>query len=286
MIAASIDPDLSDLLWKSKRNLEYHKSHLKEIALNEFLEEEKFFNKPAYFGKHIDDKREIFFLIQEFLDFSNMKIANSENHPEQWDKEDVLSCITAITKFHQNSKSTTVKNLQEFKPWKSTVLYKKLLSLIIAQSTQKNVITTLNQLMNEIDDLEHEASCIHLKKTVIHNDFNPRNIAIKKEGTPIIYDWELAMVDFPHRDIIELLSFILPENFTKEELLFYLKFHFNLYGSQLWKEWLRAYKYSLKVYIISRVSFYEVSGIVVKYDFSNRILNTAINMLNFMNEYE
>jgi len=286
IIAASIDPNLSDLLWKSKKNLEYHKCHVKEIDLNEFLNNEKFHNKPVYYGKHINTEREIFFLIQEFLDFSDMKVSNSENHPEKWQKNDILSTIKSITEFHQNSKSLEIKSIQEFKPWKSKPLYKTFLNLLINQSSQNHLIPSLTQLRDEIDNLENEHTSIHLKKTVIHNDFNPRNITIKKDGTPIIYDWELAMIDFPHRDIIELLSFVLPENFQKEELLFYLKFHFNLYGSQLWKEWLRAYKYSLKVYIISRVSFYEVSGIVVKYDFSNRVLNTAINMLNCINEYE
>lgn len=286
IIAASIDPELSDLLRKHKRNLEYQNSHLKEIDVYEYLDQIGYNNIPKYFGKHIDTKREIYFLIQEFIDFSSMKIYNSENNPEQWIQKEILATINAITKLHQNIKASEFENIQEFKPWKSKELYKKLLRLIVNESPKNDHAYPLNKLIDDIDDLESEAISINLKKTIIHNDFNPRNIVVKKDGTPLIYDWELAMIDFPHRDIIEFLSFVLPVNFKNEDLLFYLKYHHQLYDSEPWEEWLKAFRYTLKVYIITRVSFYEVSGILIKYDFSNRVLNTSLTMLKYLNEYE
>jgi len=286
IIAASIDPNLSDLLRTSKRHLEYEKCHLKEIELNEYLDSIGYKNIPTYYGKHIDTKRETYFLIQEFLDLANMKISNSENHPETWSQKDILSTIQAITKFHQNTNPSKLEHVQEFKPWKSIALYKKLLSLIISEPMDSEHVFPLTKLINDIDDLESDSKAIKLSKMVVHNDFNPRNIAIKNDGTPVIYDWELAMIDFPHRDIIEFLSFVLPKNFKNEDFLFYLKHHFQLYDSEPWGEWLKAYKYALKTYIISRVSFYEVSGILIKYEFSNRVLGTALTMLKYLNEHE
>ena len=109
---------------------------------------------------------------------------------------------------------------------------------------------------------------------------------MKKNGEPVIYDWELAVIDLPHRDIVEFLSFVLPVNFEREDLLFYLRSHFELYPHDSWEEWLKAYRYSLKVYIATRISFYEVSGILIKYDFSKRILTTAFRMLAFLNDDE
>jgi len=286
VIAASIDTDLSDLLKKSKRNLEYKKCHLKELELYEYLHDIKFTNIPTYYGKHINGEREIYFLIQEFLDFSEMKISNSENHPEYWTKQDILNTIETITTLHQAANVSELEHLEEFKPWRSLDLYHKLLQLIISERGLKEHVLPLKELINELGQLEGENASINLNKTVIHNDFNPRNIAIKKDGTPIIYDWELAIIDFSHRDIVEFLSFVLPKNFKKEDLMFYLKYHYQLYDSESWDEWLKAYRYSLKTYLITRVSFYEVSGILIKYEFSNRVLNTALKMLQYLNEHE
>ncbi len=286
MIAASINPELSDLLKRFKLNLEYNKCHLKEIELYEYLRGKGFENIPGYYGNHIDARREIYMLILERLDPSSMKIMNSENHPELWKQGDVLAVIKSISGYHQNSSLEDFEHVEEFKPWKSMELYKKLMSILITECTSDENQVALNGLYGEIDCLEKEALSINMRKTVIHNDFNPRNIAIAKDGFPIIYDWELAVKDFPHRDIMEFLSFVLPSNFKKEDFYFYLNEHYKLYPSSNWGEWLKACKYTLKVYIVTRLSFYEVSGILIKYDFSERVLNTALKMLKYLREDE
>jgi hypothetical protein len=44
------------------------------------------------------------------------------------------------------------------------------------------------------------------------------------------------------------------------------------------EEYLKATEMAIKTYICCRVSFYEVSGIVAKYDFSPRILAVSLRM--------
>lgn len=284
MVAASINPELSDLLKMSRANLEYNKCHVKEIEIYQYLHKKGFQNSPYYYGKHVNRGREIYMVIQEFLESSSMKLMNSENQPDLWTSEDILSVLQTITKFHQYTDVRELKHVQEFQPWKSTNLYKKLLMILITEYTDNDTVIALHKLHNELEDLQTEASAITLEKTVIHNDFNPRNIAIRKNGMPVIYDWELAMVDFPHRDIVEFLSFVLPVNFTKETLFNYLEKHFQMYASADWKLWKKAYIYSLKVYIVTRLSFYEVSSILVSYDFSKRVMQTALKMLKYLEE--
>ncbi|MGH1385693.1 phosphotransferase [Kordia sp.] len=283
-IAASINPELSDILKKSKRHLEYHNCHLKEIELYTYLHTNGFENMPKYFGKHVNPKREIFMLIQEFLPFAEMKIMNSENHPKSWKPADILSVLKIITKFHQEVTVEDFKHVQEFQPWKSAELYKKMMQILIAECAAEKDQIILKGLHEEIDELHYQASEILIEKTIIHNDFNPRNIAVRNNGEPVIYDWELAVIDLPQRDIVEFLSFTLLPDFKKDELYFYLKTHYQLYDAVDWNEWLKAYRYSLKVYIITRLSFYEVSGILIAYDFSKRVLETALKMLKYLNE--
>jgi len=45
------------------------------------------------------------------------------------------------------------------------------------------------------------------------------------------------------------------------------------------------YYYACLELIISRLLFYEVAGIVVKYEFSKRVLTRALKMLNLLEQY-
>ncbi|MEM6686036.1 MAG: phosphotransferase [Bacteroidota bacterium] len=283
-ISAAINPALADLLKQSKQHLEYHHCHLKEIEVYSYLHKNNFEFMPKYFGKHVNAKREIFMLIQEFLPVSAMKIMNSENHPEFWKPASITAVIKAITQFHQTVKTEAFTHIQEFQPWQASKLYTKMMQILIAECAHESQKTKLEHLCSDIDNLQQQANEISIQKTIIHNDCNPRNIAIRNNGTPVIYDWELAVIDFPQRDLVEFLSFVLLPNFKKDELYFYIKTHYLLYEDIDWNDWLNAYRYALKVYIMTRLSFYEVSGILVTYDFSKRVLQTALQMLQYLEE--
>jgi hydroxymethylglutaryl-CoA reductase (NADPH) len=282
LIAASIDPKLSDLFKSSKENLEFINCHIKEIDIYNYLSAQEFKYIPKYYGCKIDSKREIYFFIQEFLDHNELKIANSENHPEKWKQKDICAVISVINSFHETTKADHLAIIEDFKPWKSVDLYKKLISLIINENEQHPNHYQLKKLYKDIDFFETEAAAIDLKKSIIHNDFNSRNIFLDNSGNPIIYDWELAVIDFKHRDIVEFLSFVLQDDFTANDLWFYLKFHHQMNENENWAEYIKAYSYTLKTYLACRVSFYEVSGILIKYDFSKRIMNNAFRMLEIV----
>ncbi|MDA8769833.1 hypothetical protein N9M75_03160, partial [Schleiferiaceae bacterium] len=82
---------------------------------------------------------------------------------------------------------------------------------------------------------------------------------------------------FPTRDIVEFLSFVLPKDFTREDLVRYLGFYSDRVADL-------SLCYSLETYIATRLSFYEVAGVIMKYDFSNRVLNVALKMLNILRD--
>ncbi len=50
-------------------------------------------------------------------------------------------------------------------------------------------------------------------RTLIHNDFNPRNVALRRTPGGLrlcAFDWELATIGIPQRDLAEFLCFVLP----------------------------------------------------------------------------
>ncbi|MDF1549007.1 MAG: phosphotransferase, partial [Bacteroidales bacterium] len=291
LMAASIDPELSDLIFKHKENLEYWKSHRKEIEMFENLTSDGFTCIPSYYGKYINKKNESWLFLQEFLYYEDMELYNTENFPEKWTKWHIDNVIETITKIHQNyktlNKDEKYRNIHVFEAWKSKPLYQKLVSIMYKEADDEIARKEFAMMLLFIDRLKDEFSKLKIAPTIIHNDFNPRNVAIRKDGSVCIYDWELVVVNIPHRDIVEFLSFALNENFGKEELLGHLKYHYNLYNGDtlVWDEWKNGYIYAIKEYLVTRVSFYEVSGILTKFPFSERIRRVSFRMLEMIEEF-
>jgi hydroxymethylglutaryl-CoA reductase (NADPH) len=292
-LAANIDTGLSDLLSVYKENLEYWNCHLKELKIYEQLHQTKLNFTPEYRGKYTDNKREIYLLFLERLLPGNIEHINTQKTPQVWTKQQILSVIAAITNIHRYFENADIQQnlpeIQEFKPWKSKPLYQKFISLMVMDSEGKK---ETKRLADFLENMETEHDRIKLPKTIIHNDFNSRNIAIRKsksetkqEISPCIYDWELAVINFPHRDIVEFLSFVLIENFETETFLEYLHFHhsqFNSAKKYCFEEWKKGYVYALKEFLVTRVSYYEVAGILAKYAFSERVMKNSFRMLEIL----
>ena len=65
-----------------------------------------------------------------------------------------------------------------------------------------------------------------MPQTLVHNDCNPRNLVIRnRDGAPALFDWELATIDVPQRDVAELLCFMLPPNSTVADIANWLGLH-------------------------------------------------------------
>jgi thioester reductase-like protein len=65
-----------------------------------------------------------------------------------------------------------------------------------------------------------------MPRTLVHNDFNPRNLAFRPDGatpTPCAFDWELAAVRVPQHDLAELLCFVLPPEAGRAAVVEYLE---------------------------------------------------------------
>ncbi len=298
LVAASINTRIAELLPIHKSSLEYNHCHTKEIAINRFLLQSKYPHAPEHFGDWQDEYREIFLLLQEYIHPNSVLLLNSENHPHLWSEDIIKNTLLAIHQFHLLSKKATGEGLEipVQKPWLNKNLYSEIINTLVIhlRNNQQLQPGKFDLSKEEIDwiqnlnitDLEAEFNAIDVKPTLIHNDFNPRNIMILKDGTACIYDWELCMRDLPHRDIMELLSFVLTPKTTEAELLIYLNFYRDCTPYYHWKDTLLAFRYTLKCLIVSRFSFYEVSGIVSKYDFSSRVLKTALHLFNLLQKID
>ena len=283
LMAASVNPALSDSITKHKKVLEHANCHTKELEIVTFIHQKKLNISPRYYGQLFDKKREIFLFAQERLNPSEMILMDSENKPELWTSTFINSAIDAIDSMHKTyryvAQDERPKSVTPFYFEKAIPLYSKLIDIAIEEDAQKEHF--LKDLLQSVAQ-KQEAS--HLFKTLIHNDFNPRNIAVRGSGEICIYDWELAVINYPHRDVVELLSFTLPNNFTKDNLINYLKYHWRLNAEENieWNSWKEGYILTLKEYILSRVLFYCAAEVVMKLKFADRIYRNAVRMLGFI----
>jgi len=288
-MAASIDPSLADLLLKYQDNLEFKNCHLKELKLYELLDKNKLEIMPRFYGAKTEPQREIYTCLMELLSPDDFSHFNSENQPELWKPEDIKSVIRSIDEVHhcfsniENDKRSA--GIPSFEPWKSEELYRKFITILKAEYKGTKMDGLILQLEQFLTDLEKLHSTIKIPKTLVHNDFNPRNVAMRKKGNVCIYDWELAMYHFPQRDVVEFLSFVMPLNFDKELMLEYLNYHFELQsGKNSWAEWKAACDYAIKEFLITRVSFYLAGKIVMNYLFAERIFLNAFQMIDALKE--
>lgn len=285
LMASAVAPTLATLIYKYRECLEYHLCHKKELVINELLQKTSFRCMPALYGTFTDWEREIYLLFTELLDYDQMSIINSENHPELWTSGCINTAITDITKVHMrfmNQGSDIPAEIPLFEPWKATELYEEMAEIIETEYSESKWAQKITQVKSFINVMKDEHDHLRLSKTLIHNDFNARNVGIRSDGRSCIYDWELAIVHFPHRDIIEFLSFTLSENFTNEEFWSHIYYHTHLHNPKDEKRWRDGYVYCLKEYLITRVSFYLTGRIVLDFAFTERIVSNTFRMLEIL----
>lgn len=288
-MAASIDPSLSDLIYRYRHQTEYFNCHVKELFLYEDLHKNGFRITPTYYGKKENVNRELFILIMEYLDPDAMSHFNSENKPEIWKPEDLQNMITEITKVHKHYHARIDDiddaQIQPFQASKAAELYRKLIDIIVKEEDhpeRKNKFKMLNSFLMEITE---ETTVHKLPLCVIHNDFNPRNAGIRSNGTVCMYDWELSVKNIPHRDIVEFLAFTMEAPLDTNKLQSYLELHATLWDRDTDDaDWMYGYIYALKEFLVCRMSLYKAAEILMKLKFPDRVIDTCFAMITYIKE--
>jgi hypothetical protein len=127
---------------------------------------------------------------------------------------------------------------------------------------------------------ERRSALAGMPRTLIHNDFNPRNLAFRPSGAglrPCAFDWELAAVRVPQHDLAELLCFVLPpesERAAVEEYVELLRARLEPHaGARLERnKWHEGFGLSLDELILERLPLYALFHRVRRQPFLPRVL--------------
>jgi NADP-dependent 3-hydroxy-3-methylglutaryl-CoA reductase len=253
---------------------------------------------PEIYGVYRNDAREAYIIIQERL--KDLELMDTADDISGFNEEYIKRAIDGIAEIH----SIWYKREDELKkkewigdyPTKDlmislTSLWKLLTSHMRSEFPEWISDIEYDMIIGRIDSMDSWWGRIEaMPKTLIHNDFNPRNIGYRKtENGPkvCIYDWELATIHLPQHDLAEFLIFVLDENTTREELLKYTEYHRlaleKASGEKIdAAEWWDGFRCSMWDLLINRISMYAMAHTIRNYVFMNRIHNTIRKMLDIV----
>jgi hypothetical protein len=96
-----------------------------------------------------------------------------------------------------------------------------------------------------------------LPGTLAHNDFNQRNVGFRP--AVVVLDWELCQLNSAHRDLVELLTFVLSPHASRPEIDGHVEAHRTALiaaGVAIDRDaWFEGFRCELKVEAINRVGF-------------------------------
>lgn len=285
MLTGLIDPKLAKKFMLFQDDSEFKGCHIRELKLYESLNSLGFRSIPKLWGTYEDSEREIYLILMESLRADKMRLINSELESDLWGDEEITHCLEQITQAHHILPTQELVDvvshhcLQHYGDFSASSI-----AILETEYGHKwsGFLTLMHRAYEYVADHEqelYEQFPLH----IIHNDFNPRNIAIDKEGKCYFYDWELACIDIPHRDIVELLLFVNDSKKKQKSDEEFFQNHFKYYSELTntdidYQTWKKGYKFAFAKYIITRLNFYLLGHKLSHYDFLENVLKNTLKM--------
>jgi len=183
---------------------------------------------PVVYSSGLEPVREVFFYTMEFLAEKSFSHIHTVHDPSCWTDEHICVVLDGAARMHaQYMAPGECEQLRTF-TWidppnrermaRTVPLWHELLTNNRSNWPElwpDERAAFVEILISHLDDIW--AVLEGAPKTLIHNDFNPRNLALRRataesSTTLCAYDWELATIHVPQRDVVEFLAFVLPPN--------------------------------------------------------------------------
>jgi len=288
-MATNVSVDLADKLDQFKDSLEYKDCHKSEIEVCTALHSMAYPFMPTFYGSKIDVPREIHLFVMERLDAKNMLLFNDENNPEKWTEAVIRDVIDAIhivhSSFLKEEATKMFESIGQFDIAEAIELYRCFTSINRKDYDYLDLDERFEQMNSFLASWNQSGYNPKTKLVLIHHDFNPRNVAVRNNGQPCIYDWELATFGLPQRDIFEFLAFALRPDLDQSRLKKILIHHYNLVKTlntkeYCWNTYLSDFQLAGQAFLVARVNFYLSGSTLVNYSFIERVFKTSFAILD------
>jgi NADP-dependent 3-hydroxy-3-methylglutaryl-CoA reductase len=211
-------------------------SHVRELEVYRQTDPRFLRHVPDVHVVFRDDEREAFVLVMERLD--GLELMDSADDPVGWRSEHLEAAIRGIAEVHAiwygREADLRAQPWLGFVPGASAMAEMRELWEDLSVHASEEFPEWFSQadlalhrrLIESIP--EWWARIESMPRTLTHNDFNPRNLAFRREaGAPrlVAYDWELATLNLPQHDLAELLCYVLTPAAEADEVARWVALH-------------------------------------------------------------
>ncbi len=256
-----------------KNRIGFSFCHLKELALyrQSMFVDGLGRHMPAFYGCLEDEDTKRWALLIEHL--SNMRLMGSADEAGVWQPRDIQAALRGAAEIHGiwYRRGADLRNESWLGPVMSArdMTRMKVLWRALAEYAAPYFISwggdrmcrLQRRLIESVDEWWSELES--QPWTLIHNDFNPRNLALRDDGSDrlCVYDWELATLGAPQHDLAEFLCFVLTPDVSHQELSSYLDFHRRELERSTTtaispRQWRLGFELSLYDLLVNRFSLY------------------------------
>ena len=225
-------------------------------------------------------------LLEEYLD--QVDLMDTADAPEHWRGEHVEAAVRALGQIHSVWYRREDELLQQ--PWLAPgancvptmlPLWRELADFSVARFSLvlgENSKSLQRGLIDDLDDWWPQY--MSMPRSLIHNDFNPRNLAFRRglQG-PILcaYDWELATIGLPQYDLAELLCFVLPASSPPQDAQPWIDLHRRCLEKATGhlipaEQWQTGFTLALRLYMMTRLPLYAMIDRFKPQPFLSRIV--------------
>jgi hypothetical protein len=289
-VAAMCDERLARAFRDYRDRIGMAGSHLRELAIYEQLDVRVQRYLPRCFGTWRNDECEEWGLALE--DLQSLTLLNGVDQLNAWSPAHIDAVICGLSDLHATwygreqalhdtvcpGEALSRSRAQELTPlWRALAAHA---APYFRDCAGPSVARTHRELVDSIDTwwrpLEHQP------RTLLHNDFSPRNIALRQDAHGFrlcAYDWELATLGPPQRDLAEFLCFVLPPDVSIREAGDLVERHRNLLeaaaGTSIQRDlWLVGFRSALADLLIDKFAFYALVNRVRPQPYLPRVLRT------------
>jgi NADP-dependent 3-hydroxy-3-methylglutaryl-CoA reductase len=295
-MASMCDARLAHAYNEFRKHVGFRGCHVRELEV--MAQQDERFRRvaPTTYMAWADASREAYVIVQEYLD--GLELMDSADDTSGWTTEHFNAAVDGIAQVHSIWLNREDELLAQDwicdAPTSANMLEKtRLWEMLGAHAQQefpewfsaddmvrfRDRVYSMEQWYPELDALP---------KTLIHNDFNPRNIAFRRQGdelTLCAYDWELATVQAPQHDLAELLTFALTPDFDPKMVEDLIERHrvqleqaagVTLDAAQ----WRYGFTLSLWDLTVNRMPMYIMAHTFRHYPFMERVVSTFRRLLD------
>ena len=297
MVAALCGPEVALEFNKFKDDVMFSRCDKRELIVMSEKDSRFTGHAPTVFGTYMDPERKAYVIVEERLHQHDMLLMDSADDTSGWTEETFNAAIRGLSEIH----SIWYDNVNEIRKehWMSNIvdtqsmtdkvsLWRTWSNFASDQFPQYYPEKTREMIAFLIDTIpEWQPKLDAMTKTLIHNDFNPRNITFRKDGPApklCVYDWELATVAVPQQDLAELLAFTAFDDITEEQVNEYIELHRACLEKETGKTidpvtWREGYQYSLYNLAVYRLAMYFMGERITPYPFMGRLYKTLPHLL-------